>query len=102
MQTVFAGYLALPRGPLRGGGRFGKRAIVMPQGDVETYYKNGQWRNKVEGNQLASSVHEIKAAAVNAGMQMASARKVEHIIHELDGTIGERNSYANDPRNVPG
>jgi hypothetical protein len=35
-------------------------------------------------------------------MQMASARKVEHIIHELDGTIGERNSYANDRRNVPG
>jgi hypothetical protein len=33
---------------------------------------------------------------------MAMSRKVEHIICKMDGTIGERNSYGNDPRNIPG
>jgi hypothetical protein len=33
---------------------------------------------------------------------MAQERKVEHIIKKRDGTIGERNTYDHDPRNVPG
>jgi len=28
---------------------------------------------------------------------MAQKAEVEHHIHKLDGTIGERNSYGNDP-----
>lgn len=28
--------------------------------------------------------------------------KVEHIIQNKDGQIGQRNSYGRDPRNVPG
>jgi Uncharacterized protein conserved in bacteria (DUF2188) len=39
----------------------------MPKGDVETYYEDGQWKNKIEGNERASNVHEVKAAAVGAG-----------------------------------
>jgi hypothetical protein len=34
--------------------------------------------------------------------EMARDRKVEHLIHRVDGTIGERNSYGHDPRNIPG
>lgn len=74
----------------------------MPKGDVETYCEDGQWKNKIEGKKQTSGVHETKAAAEGAGQQMAAARKVEHIIRKVDGTIGERNSYGNDPRNVPG
>ena len=33
---------------------------------------------------------------------MAQKTKVEHHIHKLDGTIGERNSYGNDPNHRPG
>jgi hypothetical protein len=28
---------------------------------------------------------------------MAKARKTEHLIHNMDGTIAERNSYGSDP-----
>jgi hypothetical protein len=28
--------------------------------------------------------------------------KVEHIVRRMDGMIGERNSYGNDPRDIPG
>jgi hypothetical protein len=74
----------------------------MSRGDIETYYEDGQWKNKVEGNDRALSVHETRAAAVGAGQQVAMLRKVEHIIRNMDGTIDDRNSYGNDPRNVPG
>jgi hypothetical protein len=74
----------------------------MPQGDIETYCEGGHWKNKVEGTPQAPSVHEAKSVAVAAGRQMAGERKVEHIIRNMDGTIGQRNSYGNDPRNVPG
>jgi hypothetical protein len=33
---------------------------------------------------------------------MAIRRKVEHLVHKRDGTIGERNSYGNDPPSRPG
>jgi Uncharacterized protein conserved in bacteria (DUF2188) len=33
---------------------------------------------------------------------MAIKRKVEHRIHNKDGTIGQRNSYGSDPRRRKG
>ena len=33
---------------------------------------------------------------------LAKDRKIEHVIKELDGTIGDTNTYENDPPNVPG
>jgi Uncharacterized protein conserved in bacteria (DUF2188) len=74
----------------------------MPTGDVETYHEDGQWKNKIEGSTRAANVHETKAPAVQAGRQMAEARKVEHLIRNMDGTIAQRNSYGHDPRNIPG
>ncbi|WP_210651749.1 DUF2188 domain-containing protein [Nocardioides sp. SYSU D00065] len=74
----------------------------MPNGDIETYYEDGQWKNKVEGSSRAANVHETKAEAQAKGRQMAQERRVEHVIKKQDGTIGERNSYGHDPRNIPG
>jgi hypothetical protein len=74
----------------------------MATGDVHTVHRNGRWLNEVEGNSRASNSAETKAEAQAKGREMARARKVEHLIHKLDGTIGERNSYGNDPRNIPG
>jgi hypothetical protein len=39
---------------------------------------------------------------VKAGRDLARSRKTEHVIHNLDGKIGERNSYGNDPASRPG
>ena len=74
----------------------------MPTGDIETYHEDGQWKNKVAGSSRAASVHETKAEAEAEGRRMASDRKVEHVIKNMDGTIGEKISYGNDPRNIPG
>lgn len=74
----------------------------MAKGDVDTYYEGGEWKNKVQGNQRASSTHDTKAEAQAEGRRLARERQVEHTIKKQDGTIGEKNSYGNDPRRSRG
>jgi hypothetical protein len=71
---------------------------------MSTYHENGQWKTKVEGNEQASSTHDTKDEATKKGREMAKDRGVKHFIRNLDGTIGERNTYprSRDPRNIPG
>jgi hypothetical protein len=74
----------------------------MPEGDIETYYEDGIWKTKIDGSSRAAHTFDAKYEAVAAGRQMARERKVEHLIRKEDGSIGERNSYGHDPRNIPG
>jgi len=74
----------------------------MPLGDVETFHDNDEWCNRVEGERGLLGTYATKAEAVEAGRDEARRRSAEHIIKNLDGTIGERNSYGNDPRDIPG
>jgi hypothetical protein len=70
----------------------------MPKANtVETYFENEQWKNKVGGNAEPSNGFDTKAEAQEKGRQMAKELKAEHVIKNQDGTIGERNSYGNDP-----
>ncbi|WP_253866028.1 DUF2188 domain-containing protein [Micromonospora sp. WMMA2032] len=80
------------------------RPRLMAKGDIETYYEDGQWKNRPEGNQRASTVHATKAEAEAAGRQMAKQRDVEHVIKKKGGTIGEKDSYprGRDPRQTKG
>jgi hypothetical protein len=48
------------------------------------------------------SSHRTKEEAVAAERETARARRTEHVIHNLDGTIAERNSYGNNPYPPPG
>jgi hypothetical protein len=70
----------------------------VPDGDVETYYEDGQWKNKFVGNDSAASVHQTRGAAVGAGRQMAALRGVQHVIRDMDGAVAERNDYHFLPR----
>ncbi len=53
------------------------------------------WVNQSDGEVL--SRHRTKVVAVAAGRDAARARQVEHTIHRMDGRIGTKNSYGNDP-----
>lgn len=55
------------------------------------------WANKREGSNKASKIFGTKAEAQQAGRETAKNSGVEHIIQKQDGTIGEKNSYGNDP-----
>ncbi|HWI42005.1 MAG TPA: DUF2188 domain-containing protein [Nocardioides sp.] len=76
----------------------------MSKGDIETYFEDGQWKNRPQGNDRASNVHDRKTDAQAAGRDMARDRGVEHIIKKQDGTIGERNTYprSRDPKDSKG
>jgi hypothetical protein len=75
----------------------------VAEGFVHTVYKNGAWANTIEGDdQSLSGTHETKEQAVAAGREEAIRRGTEHVIHTVDGPIGERNSYGGDPVHRPG
>jgi hypothetical protein len=69
----------------------------MAEGDVETYYEDGQWKNRPQGQKRASNTAATKAEAQAKGRDMAIDRGVEHVIKNKDGKIGEKNTYPRSP-----
>jgi len=58
------------------------------------------WANEENGKVI--SRHRTKAVATREGRKLAVGEEAEHFIHKKDGTIGQKNSYGNDPRKIPG
>jgi hypothetical protein len=69
----------------------------MAKGDGTTYNEDGVWKSKVEGSGRAAHTGGTKVEQSAMGRKMAQDRRVEHTIKKLDGTIGEKNSYGNEP-----
>lgn len=65
----------------------------MAKGDIDTYFEDGVWKNRPQGNQRASSTHETKKEAQAEGRRMAIDREVEHVVRNKDGKIAGRNTY---------
>jgi Uncharacterized protein conserved in bacteria (DUF2188) len=74
----------------------------MAEGFVHTVHTDGSWSNSIEGASPLAGTYETKADAVEAGRSEARRRQTEHLIHNEDGTIGERSSYGDDPADRPG
>jgi hypothetical protein len=88
--------------PASGGPNTRTGAPEMAKGDIETYYEDGVWKNRPQGNERASNTAATKAEAQAVGREMAKVRGVEHVIKNKDGTIGQKNSFGNDPRQSRG
>lgn len=67
------------------------------QPSIETYYEDGQWKSRRQNSDRAFSAGGTKSEQQAKGREAAQKDGVEHIIKKQDGTIGERNSYGNDP-----
>jgi hypothetical protein len=74
----------------------------MADGFVHTVHKDGHWINEIEGGAALGASNATKEGAIAAGRERAMQDKTEHVIHNDDGTISERNSYGNDPASHPG
>lgn len=81
---------------LRMGGT-AERRLIMSKPPVHTVPHEDGWANRREGASRVSKIFPTKAAAQEAGRETARREETEHLIHRKDGTIGERNSYGNDP-----
>jgi hypothetical protein len=82
--------------------KFPNKETNMAKGFIHTVYKADQWVNEVEEGETLGGVHATKDEAVEAGRARAQQDKTEHVIHNQDGTFGERSSYGNDPVSSPG
>ncbi len=60
------------------------------------------WKVKTVGAERAAAILETKAEAVKKGIEVAKNSQAELLVQNLDGTIGWRNSYGNDPRRSRG
>jgi hypothetical protein len=70
----------------------------MAEGFVHTVHAEGRWQTAIEGELMPLPTRfATKADAVEAGREEARRRQTEHVIHNEDGSIGERNSYGHDP-----
>ena len=69
----------------------------MAKPPVYTVRHGDEWANRREGSSRVSKKFATKREAVEAGRKTAMRDKTEHIIQKMDGTIGKRNSYGNDP-----
>jgi hypothetical protein len=74
----------------------------MAKANVHTVPHEDGWANRREGAKRASRIFRTKAEAEAAGRRTAVREKVEHLIQNRDGQIGERNSYGPDPRRTKG
>lgn len=59
----------------------------MSHGDVETYFEDGRWRNRIEGEQVLPGEHRTLAPAFDVGEAVAHNLRVEHCVVTLDGTV---------------
>ena len=73
----------------------------MASGFVHTVYKNFAWINRIEGGKELPNIFVTKDGAVARGRAEATSRETEHVIHNQDGTIGERHSYGDDAADKP-
>ena len=69
----------------------------MANKQIHTVRRPGGWGNIKAGASRVSKVYPTKAAAQAAGRKTAINQKAEHVIHNMNGKIGSRNSYGNDP-----
>jgi len=60
------------------------------------------WRVKTVGKEKAAAICETKDEAVKIGIQVAQNKNAELFVQNLDGKIGWKNSYGNDPRSSKG
>jgi hypothetical protein len=74
----------------------------MAKANVSTIPHGDGWANKREGAKRVAKVFATKDEAQAAGRGTAIRDKVEHLIHNKDGQVAERNSYGNDPRRFKG
>ena len=57
--------------------------------------KGSGWVNEVNGD--ITSTHRKQSTAIEEGRKQAIEQRSEHVIHNREGRIREKNSYGNDP-----
>ncbi|MBK7491789.1 MAG: DUF2188 domain-containing protein [Nitrosomonas sp.] len=70
----------------------------MTKRNIHTVYNKDRkmWETKKEGQEKPLSSSHTKAAAEEKSIKEAKKAAVEHVIHNKDGKISDKDSYGND------
>lgn len=71
----------------------------MPTKNIHTVYNNDRkmWETKKEGQVKPLASSHTKATAMEKSVKEAKKVQAEHVIHNKDGKISDKDSYGNDP-----
>ncbi len=71
----------------------------MSKKNIHTVYNKikGTWETKREGQTNPLFSFDTKEKAMKKSIEIAKLDRVEHVIHKMDGTISDKDSYGNDP-----
>jgi hypothetical protein len=61
-----------------------------------------RWKTHTEGRSNQDRTYSTQKAAIREGKERAKELKCELIIQGKNGRIREKDSFGNDPRNIPG
>lgn len=64
---------------------------------IHTVHRPNGWGNIKPGATRPPKLYQTKTEAQSAGRQSAINQKSEHVVHNLNGQISQKNSYGNDP-----
>lgn len=68
----------------------------MAMGDVETFWEDGWWRNRIEGGDTFTGVYPVRSIAAAVGRAMALSRHVTHVTSDEHGNVIERDDFRRD------
>lgn len=71
-----------------------KNQHVVPHGE--------DWAVKGAGNEKATKIVETQKEAIKVAREIAINQQSELIIHRPNGTIRDKDSFGNDPKNIKG
>ena len=65
----------------------------MTQGDVETFWQAGSWRNRIEGGGVMNGEYPVRSIATAVGCAIAFSRHVGHVVLNVKGDAIHRNDF---------
>ncbi|GAA3776696.1 DUF2188 domain-containing protein [Flavobacterium ginsengiterrae] len=72
----------------------GKNQHVVPKED--------KWAIKGEGNEKYTKITNTQKEAIDIAREIAKNQQSELVVHRKNGTIRDKDSYGNDPRDIKG
>lgn len=71
----------------------------MPKKNIHTVFNSDRkmWETKKEGQEKPLSSSHKKETAMEKSVVEAKKAEVEHVIHNKDGKISDKDSYGKDP-----
>ena len=76
----------------------GEDQAAMAGACIHTVFRRatGNWANQFASGERVYGVYATKEECVRRGQDLASAAGIDHVIHDVDGTVSSLHTYSSD------